>query len=103
MNGMYPFYSNNIEKDYMSKEMLTFINDTLKENVGRKFITNTHVFFGNTYYEGVEELWGLNYTNSLVEMLWDHKDDMVINLGAHIHHLEIFAPIYEQDDSIYTP
>jgi hypothetical protein len=42
--------------------MLTWLNDTLNSNPNKKFMTQAHVYYGNNYYEGLENMWYLNYT-----------------------------------------
>jgi len=49
LNGMYPFYENYADKA-MSDQMIEWVGDTLTQNKGKKFITLTHVYFGNNFY-----------------------------------------------------
>lgn len=34
-----------------------------------KFITQTHVFFGYNYYQGVELMWYENFTDTLLSII----------------------------------
>ena len=65
INGMYPFYENWAEQ-YIADEMIDWIEATLEANPDKYFITQTHVFFGNNWYEGLEVLWNSTYTNRLM-------------------------------------
>ena len=56
INGMYPFYENNAEKE-IADQMIDWIEATLEANPDKYFITQTHVFFGNNWYEDLEVLW----------------------------------------------
>lgn len=44
--------------------MFTWVDDLLAANLNKKFITQTHVYFGNTYFYGLETLWYKNYTDN---------------------------------------
>lgn len=71
LNGMYPFYHNHEHPD-VAFEMIDWVKKTLDDNPDRNFITQTHVFFGNNYFEGLEVLWNETYTNKLVEAIYPH-------------------------------
>ena len=66
INGMYPFYEN-FEDPEMAVKMINWIGEVLDNNPDKYFITTTHVFFGNNYYEDLEVLWNLTYTNQLLK------------------------------------
>ena len=51
INGIYPFYSNQIQQANGTTLMLEWLTTILNQNVGKKFMTQTHVFPGNNYYE----------------------------------------------------
>lgn len=68
LNGMYPFYEN-FEDAYIADEMILWVEETLKNNPDKYFITQTHVFFGNNWYESLEVLWNTTYTNKIVKIL----------------------------------
>ena len=86
LNGMYPFYENFEDID-MAMTMIEWLNDTLEANPDKKFITQTHVFFGNNWYNSLEVLWNTTYTDTLLQILQKHQDRLIICLGAHIHHV----------------
>lgn len=65
LNGMYPFYENFEDID-MAMTMIEWLNDTLEANPDKKFITQTHVFFGNNWYNSLEVLWNTTYTDTLL-------------------------------------
>jgi len=46
--------------------MIDWVQTTLEANPDKKFITQTHVFFGNNYFEGLEVLWNKTYTDKLM-------------------------------------
>lgn len=72
--------------------MIDWARKTLDENPDRNFITQTHVFFGNNYFEDLEILWNETYTNSLIEAIYPHQDRLILCVGAHIHHVQLMAP-----------
>ena len=92
LNGMYPFYEN-WEAAEKADEMIDWVNKTLNDNPDKHFITQTHVYFGNTYYTNLEILWNKTYTDKLLAVLQPHQDRMIIALGAHIHHVNMMAPL----------
>ena len=65
LNGMYPFYEN-FEDPEIAVEMIDWIEQTLEANPDKYWITQTHVFFGNNWYESLEVLWNATYTNKLM-------------------------------------
>ena len=91
LNGMYPFYENFEDPD-MAWQMIDWVEDTLKANPDKYFITQTHVFFGNNWYHSLEQLWNTTYTDKMMQILKEHEDKLVLCLGAHIHHVQIMAP-----------
>ena len=91
LNGMYPFYENFEDAD-VATEMLDWVETTLAANPDKHFITQTHVFFGNNWYNSLEVLWNTTYTNQMVETLHKYQDRLIVCLGAHIHHVQIMAP-----------
>lgn len=50
------------------------------------------MYFGDNYYRSLEALWDENYTNEMLEVLNDHKEQMIIALGAHTHSVKLMAP-----------
>ena len=68
LNGMYPFYENRNETE-TSWEMIEWVGEVLTKNPDKNWITQTHVFFGNNYYDSLEILWNETYTNALVKVL----------------------------------
>ena len=50
MNGIYPFFSNQIQQVNGTTLMLDWLRTVLVQNAGKKFMTETHVFPGNNYY-----------------------------------------------------
>lgn len=91
LNGMYPFYQNFADQD-IANQMLDWVNATLLANTDKKFLTQTHVFFGNNWYEDLEILWNKTYTDRMVQILYEHQDRLILALGAHIHHVQLMAP-----------
>ena len=91
LNGMYPFYENWSES-HVADEMLDWVNATLEANPDKNFITQTHVFFGNNWYNELEVLWNETYTNKMMEIIYPHQDRLVLAVGAHIHHVQLMAP-----------
>ena len=53
----------------MANEMIEWVNKTLTDNPDKHFITQTHVYFGNTYFTNLEILWNKTYTDTLVKVL----------------------------------
>ena len=94
LNGMYPFYEN-FEDQGMSDVMIDWVQEVLEANPDKSFITLTHVFYGNNFYMDLEVLWNSQYTNKLLKILQQHQDRMILGVGAHIHHVQIMAPISE--------
>ena len=92
LNGMYPFFENWECKDKAVK-MIQWVNETLEANPDKHFIMQTHVFFGNNYYTNLEILWNKTYTDTLMEVLYPHQDRHILTIGAHIHHVQIMAPV----------
>ena len=99
LNGMYPFYEN-FEHAEMATEMLTWLNETLERYPHKRFITQTHVFFGNNWYKNLEVLWNKTYTSAIVSILHRHQDRLIICLGAHIHHVHLMAPMHPGYDDL---
>lgn len=62
LNGMYPFYEN-FEDTQIARQMIQWVSDTLEANPDKHFITSSHVFFGNNWYESLEVLWNTTYTD----------------------------------------
>ena len=91
LNGMYPFYENWYEHD-TATDMIQWAKETLDANPDKYFLTQTHVFPGNNWYNGMEILWNETYTNQLMEAIYPHQDRLIIMLGAHIHHVQLMAP-----------
>lgn len=91
LNGMYPFYENFEDPD-MATNMIQWVSDTLEANPDKYFLTQTHVFFGNNWYNNLEVLWNTTYTDKLVTILQKHQDRMILAVGAHIHHVQVMAP-----------
>ena len=62
LNGMLPFWENwqDPEDGYL---MIDWVEDVLNDNPDKKFLTQTHVFFGNNFFEELEVLWNETYTN----------------------------------------
>ena len=91
LNGMLPFWENwqDPEDGYL---MIDWVEDVLNDNPDKKFLTQTHVFFGNNFFEELEVLWNETYTNQMVQVLKERQDDLIVCLGAHIHHVQIMAP-----------
>lgn len=50
LNGMNPFYSNRIGLNDVAPTMLSWVNSVLQANPNKKFMTLSHVFFGNNYF-----------------------------------------------------
>ena len=67
--------------------MIEWVNKTLNDNPDKHFITQTHVYFGNNYYNMLEILWNKTYTDKLLKVLYAHQDRMILAVGAHIHHV----------------
>ena len=40
----------------------------------------------------MEVLWNVTYTDKMVQVLHEHEDDLIICIGAHIHHVQLMAP-----------
>ena len=99
LNGMYPFYEN-FENPEMAMEMLDWLSRTLEENPDKRFITQTHVFFGNNWYKNLEVLWNKTYTNEVLRILHKHQDRLIICVGAHIHHVHMMAPYHPLIDDL---
>lgn len=91
LNGMYPFYEN-FEEPQQAGKMLDWVNQTLLNNPNKKFITQTHVFFGNNWYNALEVLWNTTFTDRMLQILHPHEDRLIICLGAHIHRVQMMAP-----------
>lgn len=91
LNGMYPFYSNHQAKEKAS-EMIDWVSETLDANPGKKFMTQSHVYFGDNFYKSLEVLWDQSYTNDMLKVLDAHKNDMMVALGAHTHSVKLMAP-----------
>ena len=79
----------------MSDVMIDWVQEVLEANPDKSFITLTHVFYGNNFYMDLEVLWNSQYTNKLLKILQQHQDRMILGVGAHIHHVQIMAPISE--------
>ena len=56
----------NFEDPEIAVEMIDWIEQTLEANPDKYWITQTHVFFGNNWYESLEVLWNATYTNKLM-------------------------------------
>ena len=99
LNGMYPFYEN-WEEPEKANEMIEWVNKTLIDNPDKHFITQTHVYFGNNYYKNLEILWNKTYTDHLLKVLQPHQDKLIIAIGAHIHHVQLMAPLSSEVDDL---
>ena len=64
LNGLYPFHKNALNKATGSTDMLNWFSTKLAANGSRRFLTTSHVFAGNNYYEGLEQFWETEYTNA---------------------------------------
>jgi len=62
LNGMYPFYENFADKE-MAITQINWVQQVLENNPERHFLTQTHVFFGNNWYNKLEVLWNDTYTD----------------------------------------
>ena len=91
LNGMYPFYENFADPD-MATTMIDWVQTVLESNTDKHFLTQTHVYFGNNWYQNIEVLWNTTYTDRMVTILKEHQDRLILSLGAHIHHVQIMAP-----------
>jgi hypothetical protein len=50
--------------------MFEWLTTVLNQNVGKKFITQTHVFPGNNYYEGkLQQLWWQQYIDAFIAIV----------------------------------
>lgn len=63
----------------------------LEANPNTKFITQVHVFWGYNYFQGQELFWYENFTDTLLEIVSPYIDNHILSIGAHIHHINIFA------------
>ena len=84
----------------MATTMLEWMEETLNNNPDKYFITQTHVFPGNNWFESLEVLWNKTYTDKFVTTIKAHQDRLVIGLGAHIHHVQLMAPKSDAVDDL---
>lgn len=99
LNGMYPFYENWEAKE-KAVEMIEWVNQTLEANPDMHFITQTHVYFGNNYYNNLEILWNKTYTDTFLKVLQPHQERMILAVGAHIHHVQMMAPLSSEIEGL---
>jgi hypothetical protein len=71
--------------------MFDWLESLLAANPNMQFITQTHVFWGYNYYQGVELFWWESFTDQLLQILYPYIDNHVLSIGAHIHHVNIFS------------
>ena len=71
LNGMYPFYENWQEPE-IALEMMEWVKTTLDANPDKMFLTQTHVFPGNNFFNDLEILWNVTYTDLLMEAIKPH-------------------------------
>lgn len=64
----------------------------LAENPTKKFIVMSHVFPGLHYHISLETLWRQEYTDLFYAKLYPYQDNMILQVGAHIHRVNYFAP-----------
>ena len=57
LNGMYPFYDNFVQQANGTSLMFDWLQQVLTNNSDKYFMTQTHVYFGNNYYQGLEQMW----------------------------------------------
>ena len=56
----------------MASTMLEWMKTTLENNPDKYFITQTHVFPGNNWFETLEVLWNKTYTDTFVKTIKEH-------------------------------
>lgn len=93
LNGIYPFTNNYVQNSNGTNLMFEWLNNTLQANPNMKFMTQVHVFFGYNYWRGEEIFWYENFTNTLMEIVEPFQHNHVISIGAHIHHINVVAPL----------
>lgn len=91
LNGMYPF-DQNTNDQAMSATMINFVEQQFLNNPYEKFIIQYHVWPGCNFYEYQECFWVQPYLDQFLTLLVTYKSQIIILLGAHIHHIEVMAP-----------
>lgn len=76
--------------------MFDWINSTLAQNSGKKFMTQAHIYPGNNYYyqngkSPLQQFWGENFTNEFLKIVEPYQQNHILSIGAHIHHINVFA------------